>query len=165
MNVDAKRAVVPRIEGWPEGTWDASGIAMSKRVFHLVHQQARQRAIDEVGMAPDGYTVTVAEPTRNSEQNAAMWVVLQAFSEQLEWPVNGRMTQLDSEGWKDILSAAFKKENARLAMGLDGGVVMLGLRTSKMGKREFSEFLDFLHATAADRGVELDQRVAALSAA
>lgn len=30
---------------------------------------------------------------------------------------------------------------------------MLGLRTSKMGKRKFSDFLEFLHATAVDRGV------------
>jgi ABC-type Fe3+ transport system substrate-binding protein len=63
------------------------------------------------------------------------------------------MTKLEPEEWKDLLSAAFKGEAMRLAMGLNGGVVMLGLRTSKMGKRQFSEFLEFLHATAADRGV------------
>ena len=40
-------------------------------------------------------------------------------------------------------------------MGLDGGVVMLGQRTSKFGKKEFSEWLEFLHATAAAREVDL----------
>jgi hypothetical protein len=43
-------------------------------------------------------------------------------------------------------------------MGLNGGVVMLGLRTSRMSKREFSEYLEFLHATAAERGVRIYER-------
>ena len=43
-------------------------------------------------------------------------------------------------------------------MGLDGGVVMLGLRTSKFGVRKMSEFIDFLHATAAARDVDLCYR-------
>jgi hypothetical protein len=53
------------------------------------------------------------------------------------------------------LTAAFQGSHVRLAMGLSGGVVMLGLRTSKMGKRQFSDFLEFLHATAVDRGVSV----------
>ena len=101
--------------------------------------------------------ITAREETRNSEQNALMWVWLQAFSEQLQWPVNGAMVKLEPEEWKDVLSAAYKQETARLAMGLNGGFVLLGLRTSKMGKREFAEFLDFVQATAALRGVVLEE--------
>ena len=63
------------------------------------------------------------------------------------------MVSLTAEEWKDVLTAAFQGETVRLAMGLNGGVVMLGLRTSQMGKRRFSEWLDFLNATAALRGV------------
>lgn len=125
---------------------------MTRRTFVLSHPVARRNAVQYVQDAPDGHAVTVGEPTRNTDQNAAMWPILQAFSEQLQWPVNGRMTTLTDEEWKDILSAAFRKEQ-RVAMGLDGGFVMLGQRTSKFTKREFSEFLEFLHATAADRGV------------
>lgn len=126
---------------------------MSKRTFILSHAEARRRAHAAIDESPDGFVLTLSEPTRNGDQNAAMWPILDAFSEQLEWPVNGRMVTMTPDEWKDVLSAAFRKEQARLAMGLDGGVVMLGLRTSKMGKREFSEFLDFLQATAANRGV------------
>lgn len=124
---------------------------MSK--FQLSHDLARRRAVAAVAEAPAGYVVTIKEPTRSLEANAAMWPILQAFSEQLLWPVNGAMVKMTPEEWKDVLSSAFRGEQARLAMGLAGGVVMLGLRTSKMGKREFSEYLEFLHATAADRGV------------
>lgn len=125
--------------------------------YVMSHELARRRAVEAVRTAPPGYVVTVKEPTRSLDQNAALWPLLQAFSEQLQWPVNGRMVTMEPEEWKDVLSAAFKGERMRLAMGLDGGVVMLGLRTSKMGKREFSEFLDFLHSVAVDRGVNLQR--------
>ena len=99
--------------------------------------------------------VTVSEPTRNLDQNAAQWPILQSFAEQLQWPVNGAMVQMTPEEWKDVLTAAFRRETVRVAMGLDGGMVMLGARTSKFSKREFSDWLEFLHATAAARGVDV----------
>ncbi len=128
-----------------------------KQVFILAHDQARRGAVAAVANAPAGHKVTVSEPGRSVDQNAALWGILQAFSEQLQWPVNGRMVDMSAEEWKDVLSAAFRRETARIAMGLDGGVVMLGCRTSKMSKREFSDFLEFLHATAATRGVQVHE--------
>lgn len=124
-----------------------------KRIFRLAHSEARRRAMSCVADAPEGYVVTVQEPTRSTDQNAAQWPILEAFAEQLQWPVNGAIVNLSAEEWKDVLTAAFQGETVRLAMGLNGGVVMLGLRTSQMGKRRFSEWLDFLNATAALRGV------------
>lgn len=130
---------------------------MTKRQFILAHAEARRRATECVSLAPDGYVVTVQEPTRNLEQNALMWVLLQAFADQIEWPVNGVMCKLAPEEWKDILTAAFRQELQRVAPGLGGGMVLLGMRTSKMGKRAFGEFIEFVQATAADRGVVLDE--------
>lgn len=111
--------------------------------------------MEAVRDAPDGYAVTIAEPTRNLAQNAAQWPLLEAFSQQLQWPVNGQMVYMSADEWKDVLTCCFRNETARLAMGLDGGVVMLGMRTSKMTKREFSEWLEFLHIVAAQRGVKI----------
>lgn len=119
------------------------------------HPEARRRALEAVRDAHDGMVVTIKEQSRNLGQNAAQWPILEAFSKQLQWPVNWQMVTMEPEEWKDVLTAAFRQEKARIAMGLDGGVVMLGMRTSKMSKREFSEWLDFLHATAAMRGVEV----------
>lgn len=129
---------------------------MTKRVFGLVHLEARKRAAQCVAEAPDGYVCEVREPSRNSAQNALLWVWLTAFSEQLVWPVNGAMVRLEPEEWKDILSAAYRQESQRIAQGLNGGMVMLGMRTSKMGKREFAEFIEFVQSVAADRGVMLE---------
>lgn len=124
-----------------------------KRFFVLAHPMARANAVEAVRTAPDGFTVTIRDANRSLDQNAAMWPILEAFAQQLMWPVNGQMVHMTAEEWKDVLTAAFQRETARLAMGLDGGVVMLGQRTSKFGKRKFSEFLEFLHAVASQRGV------------
>jgi hypothetical protein len=125
--------------------------------FILAHDLARRRAMAAVADAPAGMVVTVAEPTRNLEQNSLMWVLLQAFADQLVWPVNGQMVKLEAEEWKDLLSAAFRQETVRVAMGLRGGMVMLGSRTSKMGKRQMAEFIEFIMSEAADRGVQLEE--------
>lgn len=129
-----------------------------KRVFILAHAEARSRALQAVQDAPEGYAITVSEPNRNLNQNAAQWPILQAFADQMQWPVNGRMVWLTADEWKDILTAAFERETVRVAMGLDGGMVMLGSRTSEFSKKRFGEWLEFLHATAADREIDLRYR-------
>lgn len=124
-----------------------------RRVFILAHPEARRRALAYVAEAPEGYVVKVSEPNRTLAQNAAQWPYLVAFSKQLLWPVNGSMVRLEPDEWKAVLTAAFEGETVRLAAGLNGGVVMLGMKTSKLGVKRFSEWFDFLQAVAADRGV------------
>lgn len=124
-----------------------------KQQFILKNDWIRQNAIRAIQSAPEGQAVTISEPNRTIEQNSAQWPILQAFSDQLVWPVNGAMVQLSPDEWKDILTAAFRQEQPRLAQGINGGVVMLGQRTSKFSKKEFSEWMEFLWSVAADRGV------------
>ena len=101
------------------------------------------------------WVLSLAPETRSQAQNRLMWPLLTAFSKQMQWPVNGQMVHMTPDDWKDVLTAAFRGESIRLAMGLDGGVVMLGQRTSKFTKPEFSEWIEFLYSTAAIRGVAL----------
>lgn len=124
-----------------------------KRIYRLVHDEARRRAADDCRTAPDGWIVRISEPTRTLDQNADQWPYLEAFANQLQWPVNGRMESITAEDWKDILTCAFRNEQARIAQGLGGGMVLLGQRTSKFSRNEFAEWLEFLHATASGRGV------------
>lgn len=128
---------------------------MSKQVFYLANPINRANCVQAVRTAPDGFKVTIAEPSRTLDQNSAQWPILEAFSKQLEWPVNGQFVKLSADDWKTLLTAAFRQEGQQMALGLNGGVVFLGMRTSKMLKKEFSEYLEFLHATAALRGVVL----------
>ena len=93
--------------------------------------------------------------SRSEAQNRLMWPLLQQFSKQLRWPVNGEYITLSKEEWKDILTAAFYGETVRLAQGLNGGVVMLGLHTRSFSKKKFCEFIEFICAEAAHRNVKL----------
>lgn len=101
------------------------------------------------------WVLEVFPETRTQAQNRLMWPLLTAFSKQLQWPVDGRMVTMEPFEWKDVLSAGFRGESVRLAMGLNGGVVLLGQRTSKFTKTQFAEWIEFLYATAADRGVAM----------
>jgi hypothetical protein len=92
---------------------------------------------------------------RSTAQNRYLWAILKAFSDQLEWPVNGLMQRITPEDYKDILSASYRSESIRLSQTTDGRVVMLGLRTRYMKKPEFCEFIEFLFSVAAERGVTL----------
>ena len=75
------------------------------------------------------------------------------------WPVNGELVRLEPEEWKDIVTAAYSQET-RIAKGLNGGMVILGTRTSTMGKKRFAEFMEFVLATAVDRDVHLREDLA-----
>lgn len=125
---------------------------MSRSVI-LSTPLARRTAHAYVDEAPEGWVVTYDEPLRTPAQNKQQWPYLEGFSQQKKWSVNGEMVNMTPEEFKDVFTAAFYKETVRLAAGVDGGVVMLGKRTSKMKKAEFREWMAFLKATAADRGV------------
>ena len=126
-----------------------------KRIYRLVHEEARRRARHDVESAPDGWIVTVSEPTRSLDQNALMWPLLEDIARQVEWYGN----RLTADEWKDVLTAALRKE--KVVPGINGGFVVLGQRTSKMGKREFSELVELIYAFGAERGVRFRTDVVA----
>jgi hypothetical protein len=132
-----------------------------KRIYTLADEAVRRRAMAAVADAPLTYRVTLEPPRRNLDQNALLWVWLTAFAERLVWPVNGAMVKLSPDEWKDLLTAAYRQESQRVAMGINGGMVMLGMRTSKMSKAQFAEFIEFVQSVAADRGVTLADEVPA----
>ena len=124
-----------------------------RRTFHLVHKVARQRALEALQDAPDGYVVTIHEPTRNLEQNAALWAALSDISKQVEW-YGQRLTP---DEWKDVFTASLKRQ--KVVPGLDGGFVVCGLSTSKMGKSEFSQLLDLAYAFGAEKEVKFHDAI------
>lgn len=115
--------------------------------FHLVHQQARSRAVAAVMAAPEGYEVQVKPPTRNLIQNAKLWAVLTDLATQVDWHGN----RLAAEEWKDLLTAGLKRQ--KVVPGTDGGFVAIGARTSQMSKADMSELIECAIAFGAQRGV------------
>jgi hypothetical protein len=129
-----------------------------KRVLILSHDVARQRAVEAVREAPVGHTVTIAEPKRNSEQNARMWAMLGDVSRQVDW--YGK--RLTPEDWKHVFSASLRR--LEVVPNLDGtGFVALGMSTSRLSVREMADLITLIDAFGAERGVEWSEseRVAA----
>lgn len=129
-----------------------------KRTLILTGEAARKAACREVLAAPAGYAVTIGDATRTADQNAKLWPMLHDVAQQVEWYGN----RLSEDEWKDVFSAALKKQ--KVVPGLDGGFVVCGQRTSKMGKREFGELIELIYAFGAEHGVawsEPHQRMAA----
>lgn len=126
---------------------------MSKQTFFLVHDSAKMhahRAIDSE--LNDGCMVQISEPTRTLEQNAAQWPYLEGFAKQKQLCINGAMVWATSDDWKDTLTGCYNGEMRMAAF--DGKVIMLPQRTSKMGKKVFSDWMEFLVSMAAQSGVE-----------
>lgn len=93
-------------------------------------------------------SVSIKTDTRSTAQNSLLWSCLADVSRQVEW--HGQ--RLDDEAWKDMATAALKRQC--VVPGIDGGFVVLGTRTSRMTVAEMSELIDFLHAFGDERGVQ-----------
>jgi len=90
---------------------------------------------------------------RTTDQNRLLWACLRDVSKQVEWFGE----YLPPESWKDIFTAAQKKERVRYVPGLEGGVVMTGAHTSKMSKAELTELIDLIYAFGADKDVDFTE--------
>ena len=89
---------------------------------------------------------------RTLDQNAKLWALLTDISKQLKWPVDGELQYLTPEDWKVITTAGLKRHQ-RIAMGMDGGFVMLGASTSKMKKEEMIELIELIMAFGAEHEI------------
>ncbi|RWR28806.1 recombination protein NinB [Sinirhodobacter populi] len=121
---------------------------MDRRIAILHEPRHRAYAKGMIDAAPDGYVVTVTEPTRTTDQNALLWPLLTDVSRQVTW--YGR--KLSNEDWKHIFTASLSKLD--VVPNIDGsGFVALGQSTSRMGKRKFSELIELIFEFGARHGV------------
>ena len=122
-----------------------------KRYFVLAHTQAREGAAKACLDAPEGYVVTIAPPTRNLEQNARMWAMLNEISAQVVW----YGSKLSQNEWKIFFTAILKGQKA--VPNLDGnGFVVLGVPTSNMSKSDMSDLLTLMEAFGAEHDVKFE---------
>jgi len=126
---------------------------MTKRVFVLAHAEARRRAMACVADAPEGYGVTVAEPTRNLEQNAKFHAMCTDIAKSgAQWAGKPRT----AEQWKVLLvsgHAMATKEGAEIVPGLEGEFVNIRESTALMSKRRSSSLIEYTIAFMATHGI------------
>lgn len=145
--------------------WSGCGMADARK-YILVHDLARQRAVQGVMAADAGWEVLVRPPRKSRDQEERYHAMIGDIARQFEHA--GR--RWDAEDMKRLLVDAFKQDtrddpdlsplwremgDLRLvpAIGRDG-FVALGDQTRKFPKRLASAFIEWLFAFGAERGVE-----------
>lgn len=122
---------------------------MSRALLVLSSPAIRDKACDWIRKAPVGTRVEFRRPKRTLPQNDRLHAMITDWAEQVVH--QGRKYDVDS--WKVILLAAFGHE-VRFVPSLDGtSFVPLGAHTSDLSKEECTEFMDFIEAEGAARGV------------
>lgn len=131
---------------------------MTPRRFVLVHDTARDRAMEAVRTAPAGHEVLVKEPTRNGDQNSKFHALCTDLSKSgLEWA--GREHSLNE--WKVLLvsghAAATKEAEVEIVIGLEGELVNIRESTALMSTRRSSSLIEYSVAFCAMHGVRLSE--------
>jgi len=85
---------------------------------------------------------------RSLEQNRMMWANLEDIAQQVTW----YGVKLTKDEWKDVLTAALKKQ--KVVPGIEGGFVVIGARTSKMTVPEMTELIELSTAFGTQQGVK-----------
>ena len=85
---------------------------------------------------------------RSLNQNRMMWANLEDIAQQVVW----YGVKLTKDEWKDVLTAALKKQ--KVVPGIEGGFVVLGARTSKMTVPEMTELIELSTAFGTQQGVK-----------
>ena len=115
-------------------------------------ERERQRVRDWLASAPPLCRVTLDDPARSSNQNAALWAVLDDIAAQLDW--HGQ--RYTAENWKDYFMHALRR--GRWMPSEDGGMVPIGMSTSKLSRADFGDLLHVGHEFAARHGITLNDR-------
>ena len=120
---------------------------MNKHTFRLVNDMVRQRAVQAIMAAPNGWIVEAKEPTRSTVQNAKMWAML---ADVARAQPDGR--QATPEVWKALFMNAMGFECA-FETGLDGRPFPTGFRTSRLTVSQMRDMIEFIYAYGAQHGV------------
>jgi hypothetical protein len=135
-----------------------------KRIFRLVHAEARQRAEEAVRTAPDDWVITVAPPGRSIGQND--------LSHALYEEIARKLPEDDALGWKAYCKLhhgvpILRAEDQEYRAVYDGAIKGLNYEqklqvmrifpaTSVMNKSQISKYLEAVKADFDARGVYLD---------
>lgn len=120
--------------------------------IRLTHELARNFAISIIGQLPvdseHPLRIVIDEDKRSLAQNRMMWAVLNDIAKQVNW--NGEW--LTAKEWKHLITANLHGQ--KCLKGINGGLVFMGLSTSKMNKKEFADVVTCAEQFGAENGVK-----------
>ena len=111
--------------------------------FVMAHDQARQRAQQAIQSAPEGYVVTIKEPTRTGDMNAKFHAICSDLAKSnIQWAGKKR----SAAEWKVLLvsgHAVVTKEGSEMIPGLEGEFVNVRESTALMSKKRGSSLIEY----------------------
>lgn len=126
-----------------------------KRIFVLVHAQARANAIEAVRSAPDGHQVILKPHNRTLDQNAKFHALCSDLEKaKAQWAGKPRT----AAEWKVLLvsgHAIATKEGAEIVPGLEGEFVNIRESTAAMSKSRGASLIEYTLAFCAGQGIQV----------
>jgi len=139
-----------------------------KRVFILAHETARRRAQEYIWDAPDGYRVEVSEPVKKRIQEEKYHAMIGEIAAQSEyagkrWPAADMKRILIDEFADEMRNAGSPLHHDSRIIPSENGkrIIQLEIHSSDFYVKEAAQFIEFLNAWGADRGVKFKELEAA----
>ena len=122
----------------------------------MAHEQARQRAVEAVKAAPEGYVVKISPATRSLDQSAKFHAICGDLAKShVLWV--GR--KHDSAAWKVLLISGHSiatKEGADIIPGLENEFVNIRESSAAMSKGRLSSLIEYANAFCAQNSVKVE---------
>ena len=127
-------------------------------IFTIAHDTARQRAIEAVRNARQGWVVRIEPPNRTSAQNSFYWATLAAISEQ----IRPQSQAHDQDVWHHYFKARFLP--GRMIELPNGQVMESEPTTTGLTKAQFSDYVEQVLAWATNHGLQMTDEMSVLRA-
>lgn len=128
-------------------------------IFTLAHDTARQRAVEAVKNARQGWVVRIEPPNRTSAQNSFYWATLAAISEQ----IRPQGQTHDQDVWHAYFKTRFLP--GRMIELPNGQVMESEPTTTGLTKAQFSDYVEQVLAWATNHGLQMTDEMSVLRAA
>ena len=131
---------------------------IDKKQFFLRSNQVRLNCIEFIKELPTDdkkpLVVKIQPMTRSLEQNSKLHALLSDISKNATW--NGE--KLDVYAWKNLLVSAHSIATggpSKIVRGIEGELVNIRERTSKMSSGRLSSLIYYILAFSAGNGIEI----------
>lgn len=128
-----------------------------RKTFYLVNDRVRTNAMLALEQAPDGYVVTIAEPTRSTDQNAMFHAICGDIAKS-GFPFLGKPRK--PEVWKVLLisaHAAATNEGSEVVPGLEGEFVNIRESSALMSVRRAASLITYTLAFCDTNNIPLTE--------
>jgi hypothetical protein len=126
-----------------------------KRVFRITPTNRRHVA-EQVANLPEGYVIKAGPPTRSLEQNAMLHAIFGELAKKTRYM--GRALTLNQ--WKTLMISGHAMATglgADVIPGIEGEFVNIRESSAQMTVARMTSLIEYVHAWAAENGINLDQ--------